>query len=110
MIHRCHGVLWPANAKSAFTKLGEGLRRRHLVYEMEIDIEDRRRRRRLRPYHMGVPHLVEQCAGRTHATSVGSAIGGSTNVDVASAIRSRSVTTFCRSASDLRRSKMLIKR
>src|SRR5690242_12530870 len=109
MVHRCHGALRSAYAQSASTKLGEGLRGGHLVHEVKIDVQDGRRGGGLCAHDVCIPHLVEECSRRAHATSVGSGVAGSTNGAVASATRSRSVTSFCRSASDLSRSKMLVR-
>ena len=107
MIHRRHSVRGATDAKSTRAQLGECLRRRDLVHEMKVDVEHRRRGRGLGAHDMRVPQLLEQCSLSVHATSVGSASAGITDEAMARAMRSRSLTVFCSSASALSRSKIL---
>ncbi len=42
VIHRGESFVWAANFQSALAETGEGLRRGHLVDEMQVNVEDGR--------------------------------------------------------------------
>ena len=55
-------------AQAARAQLREGLRRRHLVDEMQVDVDDRRRLGRLRLDEVGLPDLGGERARALHAS------------------------------------------
>ena len=60
MIHRAEGQVRPADAQSLVAQQRKRLRRRYLVDEVEVDIQDRGRVRRLVFDEMGGPDFLEQ--------------------------------------------------
>ncbi|MEZ5394384.1 MAG: hypothetical protein R2724_16335 [Bryobacterales bacterium] len=59
VIHRCrHGVVGSADLETAIAQALEGLRRGHLMDEVQVDVEDRRRTRLMND-DMIVPDLFE---------------------------------------------------
>ena len=67
VIHRRDRALRRAYLEPAVAQLGERLRRRHLVHEVEIDVEDRGGRVGLRADEVPLPQLLEQRLRRAHA-------------------------------------------
>jgi hypothetical protein len=63
VIHRRHRPLRPPHADAARAQLGEGLRRGHLVDQVQVDVQDGGRLRRLRRHEVRVPDLVDERAG-----------------------------------------------
>src|SRR5262249_27015801 len=64
MIHRGDGPLRSAHAKPALAQDGERLGRGHLMNEVQVDVKNCGRLRRLRRDEVRAPDLVEKRAGR----------------------------------------------
>ena len=58
VVHRRDGILGPPNLQPSLAEAREGLRRRHLVDEMQVDVENRRSVRLLYD-DVVVPHLLK---------------------------------------------------
>ena len=76
MVHRRNGAFGPANLEAALLEHGEGLRRRDLVDEVQVDVEHGGRTGLL-GHNVRIPDFLEKSLGRrTHGeTSVGALCG-----------------------------------
>jgi hypothetical protein len=60
MIERREHSFRTTHAKTARAQFRERLRRRHFMHQVQIDIENRRRRRGLLAHEVRIPDLVEE--------------------------------------------------
>ena len=60
VVERALGALGPAHRQAARVEFGESLRRGHFVDQVQVDVEDRRRRLGFGRDDVGVPQFVEQ--------------------------------------------------
>src|SRR5581483_9932256 len=65
VIHGREGTLRLPHRSPSLTQAIKGLRRRHLMHKMEVNVENRAAPRRVDD-EMRIPDLLEQCAGSTH--------------------------------------------
>ena len=62
VIHCANREIGTPHRQPTLAQHRESLRRSHLVHEMQVDIQHRRRILALVPHGMGVPYLLKQCA------------------------------------------------
>ena len=69
VVHRRECKVGPADARATIAQLGERLRRRHLMNEMEVDVEDRGGARRFGADQVVRPDLFEESPWWSHLSS-----------------------------------------